>query len=333
MKALCLMVCVLATMGTVAHADAVPVVMGNYGEVAQTTLFRGDVTGLDIGSITAVIIQDGDAQGGSSGVFSGFDLDFIVFDRDGDLDTTDDWVLPVLDGQTYVEPGVVRKGAQSPYLPTQLHPGPLFGLLDDAAHSIDHPTATLTAPDALYLAGYENLSVDTSHGWVSLGDGGLINVTFPLISVGPTETMYLFIGDVGLRDEFPEASVEIQLFVGAELVPITGGGARCDLVPGESANLDGTPPPGGDPIVLWEWDLDGDGSFDDGTGPVLAISFEYMTETLGLVEGSHTIALRTTTDGGVPIDYNCLLNLVPDPATWLLLCAGLPLAIRRRRRK
>jgi len=186
----------LAALGTAsAVGELVPVDLKPYtdnGRIGQTVLFYADVSEACRSTVQTVTIRDRGAEGGSSGVFSGFDLDFVVFDRDGDIATTDDWILPVENHLTEIAPGLPpRKGSGSPYQPTETHPGPLFGVLDGEgdSYSVDYGSATLGELDASYLAGVGNLSVDTSHGWVSLGDGGEITVQFPSARGSPSASM------------------------------------------------------------------------------------------------------------------------------------------------
>ncbi|MCD6303554.1 MAG: hypothetical protein J7M21_01160 [Planctomycetes bacterium] len=303
----------------------------------QTTVYRADVTGpAVIGTIHTVLIRDLDMRGGSSGVFSGFDLDFVMFDKDGDPATTDDQYLPRENHLTKFTPGVQRKGADSPYQPTAAHPGPLFGTRADG--SVDWQAVTLGTPDASYRPGRSNLSVDTSSGWLSLGDGGQIEVEFPLISIQPDETLYLLIGEVGPADEKPDALTRIQAFVsGADfhvLEQPTEPGVPPGVVlsPGEAVNLNALPSEGGPEVHSWRWDLDGDGEFDEGFGPALGVSYEYFTETLGLSpDKAHQLCVEAITDQG-PQLYPFVVT-VPGPATCLLLAAGAPILMRRRRRR
>ncbi len=51
---------------------------------------------------------------------------------------------------------------------------------------------------------------------------------------------------------------------------------------------------GGNTISAYEWDLDYDGEFDNGTGQTLPVNYDYLINTLGLSPGLHTIELRIT---------------------------------------
>ena len=82
--------------------------------------------------------------------------------------------------------------------------------------------------------------MNTSFGWGSLGDGGAVTVPFPLISMGGGQKLFMFLGDVGARDEFTDAFADIELFEPplARSVSATDG-RQLTLAPGESVNLQG----------------------------------------------------------------------------------------------
>jgi len=183
-----------------------------YGTSGQTQVFRGDLGGIGLGDLNTVVVTDAVAGGGSAGVFSGFDLDFIVLDQDGNFATAGDRILPFETPQTYVTPGAVRPSAS--FVPTPLHPGILFGLNADG--SIDFATATIRVNDASYngLA----LAPDSSHGWVTLGDGGMLTATFPQTTL-TSSGMYLFVGEVGSYDEGLRATVDVT---GRPTIPAPG---------------------------------------------------------------------------------------------------------------
>jgi len=317
----------------IARGDLVPVTMTYHTQVDKTAVFRIDLTGFDIGTIRSVTVTDGNVQRGTGEIFSGFDLDFLVFDRDGDLSTTDDQIAPLRD-MSFVVAGLVRPAPNGKvYYPPA--PGPLFGL--DAAGDLDHDKATLDTLDADYDVDLTKnlLDVDSCEGWVSLGDDGMLAAGFPLVSIGSSESMFLFIGEVGPPptagdpDELSTASVEIQAFaVGSKYVP------GFELAQGQSVNLKGDDD-GGEEVASWRWDLDGDGQYDDAIGPMLGLSFDDLFLLFGVDFGEHTIGLQRLTEAGQEDsreEFN--IQLVPDPATWaLLLAVGGPMVLRRRRRR
>jgi MYXO-CTERM domain-containing protein len=327
----------LAALGTAsALAEPLPIDLKPYtdnGRIGQTVLFYADVSEACRSTVRMVTIRDRGADGGSSGVFSGFDLDFLVFDGDGDITTTDDWIRPVENHLTEIAPGTVRKESGSPYQPTETHPGPLFGVLDGEgdSYSVDYGTATLGELDASYYAGVNNLSVDTSHGWVSLGDGGEITVQFPVISTREGERMYLFLGDAGERDETSAGNVDIIVSDEPLYVPMEG--LRFYLKEGQSVRLDGAPEGIPPDVESWEWDLDGDTLFDDGVGPSLTLDFDFFKNTMGLIPGEEYHLRILETVGGETRPGGEATIVIPDPASWLLLAAAAPLLRRRRRRE
>jgi len=326
----------LAALGTAsAVGELVPVDLKPYtdnGRIGQTVLFYADVSEACRSTVQTVTIRDRGAEGGSSGVFSGFDLDFVVFDRDGDIATTDDWILPVENHLTEIAPGLPpRKGSGSPYQPTETHPGPLFGVLDGEgdSYSVDYGSATLGELDASYLAGVGNLSVDTSHGWVSLGDGGEITVQFPVISTCEGERMYLFLGDAGERDE--SSGGDVDIIVSDEPLYVPMEGLTFHLKEGQSVRLDGAPEGIPPDVESWEWDLDGDALFDDGVGASLTLDFDFFKNTMGLIPGEeYHLRILETCDGETRPGGEATI-IIPDPVSWLLLAAAAPLLRRRRR--
>jgi hypothetical protein len=197
-----------------AQVTAAPVTMTQTGYVGQTRVFRGDLTGLGLGSVTGVTVSDGGAFGGSDGVFSGFDLDFVLLDADGDWSTTGDQTLP-LQATATVTPGSIRNAGSSPYQPTALHPGSLFGL--NAGGSIDLATATIAVRDADFSVPPYSLAVDTSNGWVTLGDNGSLTTAFPETLIG--SHLWLFVGEAGPNTtEQMLAAVEVT----GPIVPVPG---------------------------------------------------------------------------------------------------------------
>jgi hypothetical protein len=180
---------IILALLVIAPAGAVPVTMSFLGNIGQTRIYQGSVSGLGLTSVNAVTLTDAGVVSGADGVFSGFDLDFVLLDADGNLATTGDQILPSL-GTATVIPGTITSPISSIYQPTAAHPGSLFGLHGDA--TLDAATATIGALDA----GYANpLAVDTSHGWVTLGYGGSFSTTFATTSTSPS--LYLFVGQVG----------------------------------------------------------------------------------------------------------------------------------------
>jgi PEP-CTERM motif-containing protein len=183
-------------------AGAAPLVVVSQGVEGQTTIFRASlagVTSIDNG----VVIDSNSGVGGSPGIFSGFDLDFIYLDLDGNYATLGDRVFASSFSFTT---GTTRPTADPDFLPTATHPGPTFG--SSAVNTIDAGLATLNARDAFFPAGF---NADNSSGWLTLGDGGSLAFHFaPAILLGPTSA--LFLGEVGTgAGELVSASVSVNV--------------------------------------------------------------------------------------------------------------------------
>lgn len=167
------------TAGSV-HAATVNPVFTDEGlntTTAQSTrLYRADLTGLGLDQIAAIkIIDSNSGVGGSPGAYSGFDLDAIFLDVDGDATTLGDQVYA---SSFLFSAGTLRPGG----LPSPTA-GPTSG--SSSATSIDEPFATLNAIDAIWFGT----------GSLTLGDGGTLTALFaPDVLVGPS--LYLFVGEV-----------------------------------------------------------------------------------------------------------------------------------------
>ncbi len=173
-----------------ARADLVPVDLVSMGRLDQTVISRS-ATPLT-GNFVGAIVRSSVNAGGSGGVWSGVDVDFIALSTSsvwGDPEAT--VVSPVAGIGTYVIQGSKRPG----YAPTAKHPGPLFGLNPDG--SIRHDVATLGTRDADYPVFQIPNLVDNSSGWVTLGDGGKLIVDFGTA----TGTWYLFLGEAATAGE------------------------------------------------------------------------------------------------------------------------------------
>ncbi|MDP2810033.1 MAG: PEP-CTERM sorting domain-containing protein [Rhodocyclaceae bacterium] len=170
-------------------AGAVPLTFTNEGVEGQTTVFRAALSGSGLTQIGSVSITDSNSgSGGSPGIFSGFDLDFVFLDLDGSYATPGDRVYGSVFAFTT---GVIRATVAPNFLPTLLHPGPTSGSL--ALNTIDAAHATLNTRDGSYPAGF---NADNVSGWLTLGDGGSLGVGFASpVSLSGTEA--LFVGEVG----------------------------------------------------------------------------------------------------------------------------------------
>ncbi len=147
----------------------------------NSTVLRADLTVfptlLTIGSIT--ITDSNSGLGGSPGAYSGFDVDALFLDLDGDYLTVGD--------QIYASSFIFTGGAVRP------DPDPLFlsntsGVLNGSNldGTVDEAFATLNAVDAIFFGA----------GSISLGDGGSLTANFaPEVPVGAS--LYLVVAEVG----------------------------------------------------------------------------------------------------------------------------------------
>jgi hypothetical protein len=316
-----------SSMAGVMEGGMSPVDMSFYGQMGQTAVYRGYLSPAQVQVVTLVVITDANSGGGADGVFSGFDLDFLSLDLDGNLASTFDQYRPRTGGLTIV-PGLVRDAATSVFQPTALHPGPLFGM--NVGGSVDAATATLGQRDGSYVYG-PTLGVDTSHGWVSLGQGGQLAAAFACIPVPPTG-MYVFAGDVGFNDETLGAHVSVQVPGRMIYVNVPDGNrAPVLLQAGDVVVVTGTGLSGD--AVSWRWDLNGDGNYDDGSGQELYFSYEYLVSELDQLADLSSVGLEVTTFDGYTYKYTVYGEMqgVPEPASILLLGAGAVGIFRRRR--
>lgn len=148
------------------------------GTAHNTRMYRADLSGLGLSQISAITINDSNSRlGGSSGIYSGFDLDAIFLDVDGLLTTTADRIFA---DSFLFSAGSNRTGAYQPPSPSG---GPTNGA--SSATTVDTAFATLNDIDAQYF----------STGSLTLGDGGSLTALFtPGITVG--SSLYLFAGEV-----------------------------------------------------------------------------------------------------------------------------------------
>lgn len=203
-----IMVGCAAAVSLSGHASAVeiPVVAatqltvaphGDYGTVIQSA----DMSLAGVSTITSVTITDiSGGLGGDPGMFSGFDMDAVILDRDGNVNTTGDQFTPVAIAFTQ---GTVRPGApvfQQPHADQ----GPLFGL--EPGGAIDPAASTLTQFDGVNISHRDN-----ADGFLSMGDGGILVLTFAGISVDGG--LFLLFGDVGGQGE------QVRVDVGAVPLP------------------------------------------------------------------------------------------------------------------
>jgi hypothetical protein len=348
-----------------AAGEVMPVNMSFYKQVdsysfrsgvigySRTSIYRGFVSG-DVQSVT---IHDSGAGGADPGTFSGMDVDFILFDRDGNLRTTNDQILPSLDPtRTYVTPGTVKTPVGN-FGATSNRPGKLFGL--NASNQLDNSIAKIHRRDAWYPAVPDKNVVRDSSGWVSLGINGSMHVEFDGMDDGD---WYLFIGEVGLRNEPVQMSAEM----GEVLIELTGlePVERTLFAFEDATTIDGVMP-GSTGIERYEWKIGESGTFQadplgqtagvGGPPPDLRqLDMSYAELALlypGLINVRTTgtydptdptlmtipIYMRVhTTDGGftdfLAADITLVQEVIPEPTSLSLVALGGLAVIRRRRR-
>ncbi|WP_270936269.1 PEP-CTERM sorting domain-containing protein [Falsiroseomonas oryzae] len=165
------------------------------GSPAATAVFRADLSGVGLGQIASIVIQDSNSGiGGAGGQFSGFDLDAVVISTVLITDAADIALLTpaaVLD----IAGSILVAGTQrAPADPA------LFGT---SGGQVDNAVATLTAFDGDSIAG------PGADGFVSLGDGGRLSIN--LVAPLPVSTpLYLYIGEVGDNGEVADGTVTLS---------------------------------------------------------------------------------------------------------------------------
>ena len=166
------------------------------GSPAATGVYRANLSGLGIGQIASVTIQDNSStSAGSPGQFSGFDLDAIVLSSTLISDASQ--VGSLIRAGTFDFAGsLLSPGTQTPPADPAL-----FGT---SGGQVDLAVATLDAFD-----GNSTTAIPGAFGFVSLGVGGAlaINLVTPL-PIGANE--YLYIGEVGNNGEVAASTIEIS---------------------------------------------------------------------------------------------------------------------------
>lgn len=121
------------------------------------------------------------------------------------------------------------------------------------------------------------------------------------------------------------------------LLPIAEANGSYSVSFGGSVNLSGagSNDPDGGGLTEYLWDLDLDGQYDDASGISPNATYAYLTQTLGLSVGDHTIRLRVKDDEGEYGTDTALLtiNPVPEPATMIFVASGLIGGVFLRRRR
>ncbi|WP_157578033.1 hypothetical protein [Roseivivax halodurans] len=148
------------------------------GTATSTRMYRAALTGLGLTKIGAITVNDSNSGvGGSTGIYSGFDLDAIFLDVDGLLTTDTDRFY----ADSFIfSAGTTRSGSFAPPSPSG---GPTNG--SSSATSVDESWAALNDIDGIFFGT----------GSLTLGDGGSLTAVFdPTISI--SSSLFLFAGEV-----------------------------------------------------------------------------------------------------------------------------------------
>jgi hypothetical protein len=178
------------------------------GTATQTRMYRADLTGLGLTEIASIKITDSNSGiGGSPGIYSGFDLDAIFLDIDGDLSTSGDRFYA---SSFLFTAGTIRPGGF-------FGPSPSGGPTNGSASSstVDEAWATLNSIDGIFFGA----------GSLTLGDGGMLTAIFdPKVAIGAS--LYLFVGEVsGDAGEKVDGLIEVSDTIpDAAVIPLPAAG-------------------------------------------------------------------------------------------------------------
>lgn len=159
----------------------------------SSAVFRADLTGFptltEIGSIT---VTDTSGTSGSPGAFSGFDIDALFIDLDGNYLTAGD--------QIYASSFIFNAGSirptSDPTFASQTT-GALNG--SNADGTVNEAFATLNLIDAVFF----------NQGSISLGDGGSLTANFnPTVAVGAS--LFIVASEVGANGELLTGAIEVS---------------------------------------------------------------------------------------------------------------------------
>jgi hypothetical protein len=144
----------------------------------STTVLRANLVGLGISQVSSITVKDSNSgTGGSAGAYSGFDLDALFLDLDGDYLTLSDQIYASSFNFTA---GAIRAGGA----PASNTAGALNGSINNS--TVDEAFASLNTVDADFFGA----------GSLSLGDGGSLLAIFDqAIAIGGS--LFLIAGEVG----------------------------------------------------------------------------------------------------------------------------------------
>ena len=202
-----LLIAALAIAGSPSFAASVfptfSVVAVETTSAQESSVLRADLTGFpsltEIGSIT---VTDTNGTSGSAGAYSGFDIDALFIDLDGDYLTTGDQIYA---SSFIFSAGSIRPGSA----PASNTSGALNG--SNADGTVNEAFATLNTIDAVFF----------STGSISLGDGGSLTANFsPVVAVGAS--LFLVASEVGANGETLTGAIEVRT-IPVDVVPLPAG--------------------------------------------------------------------------------------------------------------
>lgn len=200
----------LVSVSTSAAAVEIPVTDVGFGlpGAPGTLVQSADLSLAGTPTINTIVLTDiSGGNGGDPGVFSGYDLDAIVLDRDGDITTTgagEQFTLASLGASLTFTGGTIRGGAGPFQVPDGFNNvGTYFGT-NFGDGLINEAVATLNTFDGVNSA--DTLNAD---GFLSFGDGGELVITFADIAVG--SGLFLLVGEVGGQGEAIRVDVPGQV--------------------------------------------------------------------------------------------------------------------------
>lgn len=161
-----------------------------------TAVFRADLSGVGLSSLLSITIADSNNQtGGSTGQFSGFDLDAVKLSYTAVASATDAAALAGLDVFNFSGGALFTPGTQRPTADAKL-----FGT-GATGNTVNNSVATLGLFDGT------NTTVSPT-GFLSMGDGGVL--TLNLTAGVSTTGLYLYIGEVGNQGEVAAGSITVS---------------------------------------------------------------------------------------------------------------------------
>jgi hypothetical protein len=184
-------------------------------------ILRADLVASGLASIESLAIQDlGTGLQGATGIFTGFDLDAIFLDVDGNVGTSNDRHFAT--GYQFAVGSILVSGDPA-HRPTGTRRGPVFGSTNGT--TISHTLATLDKLDAVSIA-----DVNQARGFLSLGSGGTLTLLFDT-SVTVGDSLFLIAGEVGGNGETLRAAT----LTGTPVPPPPHGPSAPAPVPGPAA--------------------------------------------------------------------------------------------------